>query len=400
MSVAFIGGSVFGPDGTVREADVLLDGSHISAVGQDLDAPKGARRISAAGRTILPGLIDAHTHLTHGYAEVVGDTEAAQGVRAARQALRALRTGITTVRELGSYRRVDIALRDAILAGLAVGPRMLCAGAYITITGGHGHPKGRAADGPDEVRKAAREQLLAGADQLKLMCSGGAARRAESADAVQFTFEEISAAVEEATFAGRPVAAHAHPTRSIKWALASGVHSIEHGTYLDEECIELMHAKSVFLVPTLAVYRHIATSGHWPDLTERAAQLYEAKLGTLRSALAAGVPIALGTDTSMYLPIEDYASEAELLVAEAGLSTREVLLLATRTNAEFLGLANVGRVAEGAIADLILVDGDPVADLGALRRVAVTVRDGVVFDWGAIAETLGAATPGPSHATA
>lgn len=173
------GGRVFGSDGTLRPADVLIEQDSIREVGAQLAVPASAQVVELAGKAVLPGLIDAHTHLTHGYEGVVEDREVGQGVRSGFQALRALRAGLTTVRELGSYRQADIALRDAIRAGRALGPRMLCAGTYLTITGGHGHPKGRAADGPDEVRRAVREQFLAGADLIKVMCSGGAAREDE-----------------------------------------------------------------------------------------------------------------------------------------------------------------------------------------------------------------------------
>lgn len=389
MATAFVGGSVLHGDGTVSAADVLLDGQTVAAVGVSLDMPPGTRVFDVSGKTVLPGFIDAHTHLTHGYEASVTDTEAAQGVRANRQALRALRAGVTTIRELGSYRRVDIALRNAINAGLAVGPRMLCAGTYIAITGGHGHPKGRAADGPQEVRKAVREQILAGADVIKMMCSGGAARRDESADAAQFTSEEISAAAEEAHFAGRPFAAHAHPTRSIKWALQAGADSLEHGTYLDEECIDLMLEHSTYLVPTLGVYRSIATSPQWPDLVERATELYAAKTGTLRRALERGVRVAVGTDSSAFFPIERYAEELELLVSETDLTARDVLLMATSGNASLLGLEGVGVVQPGYRADLVILDGDPVADLTNVGHVSFTVRDGAVFDWASVGEALG-----------
>jgi imidazolonepropionase-like amidohydrolase len=383
-------GRVFGAGGTLRPADVLIRDGTIEAVGPRLDAPADAQVVELAGRAVLPGLIDAHTHLTHGYAGAVGDREAAQGVRAAFQALRALRAGITTVRELGSYRQVDIALRDAINAGRVLGPRMLCAGTYLTITGGHGHPKGREADGAAEVRRAVREQLLAGADLIKVMCSGGAARRDESPDASQFTAEEISAIVDEATLAGRRVAAHAHPARSIRWALQAGAYSIEHGTFLDDECCDLLIEKGAFLVPTLNVYQAIAGSDRWPDLRERAAFLHAHKVKTFRRAAERGAAWAVGSDTSMFVRIEDYWRELAAICQALDIEPGAAITAASKGNASLLGLDRLGEIARGNLADLIVVaEGDPTRDLSALASVCYTIISGRIIDWAAMDGAFG-----------
>jgi imidazolonepropionase-like amidohydrolase len=384
------GGQVFGSDGALRAADVLIEQDTISEVAAQLAIPPSAQVVELAGRVVLPGLIDAHTHLTHGYEGVVEDREAGQGVRSGFQALRALRAGLTTVRELGSYRQADVALRDAIRAGRALGPRMLCAGTYLTITGGHGHPKGRAADGPAEVRRAVREQFLAGADLIKVMCSGGAAREAESPDASQFTAEEIGAIVDEAGLAGRPVAAHAHPARSIKWAAEAGAYSIEHGTFLDDECCDLLAERGTFLVPTLNVYKTLAASTQWPHLRERAAFLYEHKVGTFRRAVQRGVQWAVGSDTSMFLPIEDFHKELTVISEALELDPAAVLQAATKGNAALLGLDRLGEIAPGYLADLVVVeDGDPTRDLAAVRDVRYTIASGRLIDWAAFENAMG-----------
>jgi imidazolonepropionase-like amidohydrolase len=380
---------VFGSDGTLRTADVLIEQDTISAVGAQLDVPASAQVVDLAGRAVLPGLIDAHTHLTHGYESVVADREAGQGVRATFQALRALRAGLTTVRELGSYRQVDIALRNAIRAGRALGPRMLCAGTYLTITGGHGHPKGRAADGPAEVRRAVREQFLAGADLIKVMCSGGAAREDESADASQFTAEEISAICDEAALAGRRVAAHAHPARSIKWAVQAGAYSIEHGTFLDDECCDLLAERGTFLVPTLNVYKTLAGSTKWPYLRERAGYLYTQKIGTFRRAAQRGVKWAVGSDTSMFLPIEEFHQELTAISEALEIDAGTVLLAATKGNAELLGLDRVGEILPGYLADLVVVADDPTRDLAAVRNVRYTITGGRLIDWASFDSAMG-----------
>jgi imidazolonepropionase-like amidohydrolase len=384
------GGNVFGPDGTMRPADVLIRQDTIGAVSPGLEAPSDAQVVELAGRAVLPGLIDAHTHLTHGYPGVVEDRESAQGVRAGFQALRALRAGLTTVRELGSYRQADIALRDAIRAGRVLGPRMLCAGEYLRITGGHGHPKGRAADGVAEVRRAVREQVLAGADLIKVMCSGGAARGDESPDASQFTAEEIEAIVDEAALAGRRVAAHAHPARSIRWALQAGAYSVEHGTFFDDECCDLAIEKGAFLVPTLNVYQTIAGSQRWPDLRERAAFLYEHKIKTFRSAAERGVAWAVGSDTSMFLPIEDYWRELAVICDVLAIEPAAAIRAASKGNASLLGLDRLGEIAPGCTADLIvLADGDPTRDLSALGDIRYTIASGRLVDWAAVDGAFG-----------
>jgi len=384
------GGRVFGPDGSLRRADVLIEQDTIQAVGDGVDTDGSARVIDLTGKAVLPGLIDAHIHLTHGYDGAVEDREAAQGVRSVSQGLRALRAGITTVRELGSYRQVDIALRDAIRAGRVLGPRMLCAGTYLSITGGHGHPKGRAADGPVEARRAVREQLLAGADLIKVMCSGGAARADESPDASQFTAEEINAIVDEAALAGRSVAAHAHPTRSIKWALTAGAYSIEHGTFLDDECCDLLCEKGAFLVPTLNVYRSIADSPRWPHLRERAGFLHAHKLKTFRRAAERGAKWAVGSDASSFLPVEDFYKELEEISHALEIEPAAVILAASKGNASLLGLDRLGEITPGYLADLIVLDdGDPTSDLGALSHVRYTITGGRVIDWASLDAALG-----------
>jgi imidazolonepropionase-like amidohydrolase len=384
MVTALVDGNVFLPDGRVARGSVLLDGDRIAAVGE-VESPPEARRVDVKGKFVLPGLIDAHTHMSHGYDGVVTDSEGSQGVRASAAAIRVLRTGITTIREVGCYRRVDIALRNAINRGLVPGPRMLCAGQYLAITGGHGHPKGRACDGVDEVRKGAREQLLAGADFIKMMCSGGAARSDESAQAVQFTADEIRAAAEEAAFAGKALAVHAHPASQIKNAVKAGATSIEHGTFLDEEAAELMVEHNAFLVPTLAVYEYIAKSENWPELRDRAAWMFDTKLKTLRVALEKGVRWAVGTDASQFCPIEQISHELVLLQEVTGMSRSDLLLKVTAENAELLSLKDVGAIKPGNYADLIVVDRDPTQDLTALAEVPMTIKGGVVFDWPHIA---------------
>jgi imidazolonepropionase-like amidohydrolase len=240
------------------------------------------------------------------------------------------------------------------------------------------------------VRRAVREQFLAGADLIKVMCSGGAARSDESADASQFTQEEISAIVDEAALAGRRVAAHAHPTRSIKWALHAGAYSIEHGTFLDDECCDLMVERGAFLVPTLNVYRTIALSEQWPHLRERAASLLEHKTKTFRRAAERGVTWAVGSDTSMFLPIEDYGEELAAIGDVLEIEPSEVISAATKGNASLLGLDRLGEIVPGKLADLVVfAEGDPTRDLAALKNVRYTIIGGRLIDWTAMESAFG-----------
>ncbi len=211
------------------------------------------------------------------------------------------------------------------------------------------------------------------------MCSGGVERADESEDAVQLTFDELSAAVEVARDAGKVVAAHVHPPRAMKEAVKAGVASVEHGSFLDAETADLMAERQVFLVPTFSVYTFIAVGGP-PEIRERARRVGETKRKTFALALERGVPWGIGTDSGAFSPVESLVNEM-VMTAELGISNTEVLRRATTVNARLAGLGDTGAIEPGKRADLILVDGNPVEDLWALNRVAVTIRDGIVYDW-------------------
>ena len=303
-------------------------------------------------------------------------------MRGALLAKQALRAGITTMRDMGGYRFVDLDLRNAIAAGMVPGPRLLCSGKVIATTGGHIYYVAREADGPDEVRKAAREQLKAGADFVKVMCSGGVERVDESINAVQLNMDEIKAAVGVAADHGTIVAAHAHPTRAIKEAVKAGVASIEHGTLIDEEAAELMAEKKAFLVPTFSVYAAIAKLG-LPGISDRARVVFDTKKKTFDLAVRKGVPWGIGTDSGAFSPIASIIDEL-IMTHEAGISIVEVLLKATSGNAALIGLKDTGALEAGKRADLIVISGDPLKDLETLRNVSITVANGVLYDWSVV----------------
>ncbi len=386
------GGQLLLPDGTRSAGDLAIEGDKIVALGQLTDPPRDAVRVDATGCTVTPGLINMHSHLT-----LVPDIDKAWKVPkariallAARQAVRALRAGITRVRDIGGYHHIDIELRDAIEAGWVAGPKMVCAGKFIAITGGHAWPYIREADGEAEVRKAVREQVQAGADFIKLMGSGGVGRADESEAAVQFSFAEVEAIVDEARAADKRAAAHVHPERAISNAVRAGVKSVEHGTHLTPELARMMVDQGTFLTPTFAVYRGIATDGRWPELAPRAQKVFDTKLRTFASAVELGVRWAIGTDAGSFIPESAIADEMEI-AQSLGFSATEVLHQATAGNAELWDWSDVGRLEVGLTADVLVVRGDPTANLSDIRRVETTIARGVVYDWRKID-----AIPGPS----
>jgi imidazolonepropionase-like amidohydrolase len=388
VQTLIVGATVFTGAGSVLERGaVLLSDSRIAAVEREITPPPDANVIDAAGQFLMAGLIDAHSHLALPDVPERPEPHPDTPFLAARAARAKLSAGITTVRDVGGNNHVDLALKRAIERGDVLGPRMLVAGKPIAATGGHIWYWAREADGPDEVRKAVREQIKAGADLIKLMLSGGAANVGERPDRMQLKEDEIRAAVAEATESGRRVAAHALPSRAIQIAADAGIASIEHGAFLDEAAIEALVRNGTYLVPTQAVYQRIADNvDGWSEDKALASQAIVAqKVPALRQAIEAGVKIGIGTDSGRHFPANEIASEL-IVLGQAGLKPEAALLAATRGNAQLLGIENeIGTVEVGKRADLVLLAGDPRADLGQLRHVKVVVHDGRVFNPGDLA---------------
>ncbi|MGD2127427.1 MAG: amidohydrolase family protein, partial [Desulfobacteraceae bacterium] len=305
MTTAFVDGPVFVGDGRVLErATVLVEGERIVKVSEgNVTIPEDARKISLAGRFLLPGFIDCHVHLCldgspDPIASLSSESVPMITLKAACFAWQTLMAGVTCVRDMGGKEEIDLVLRDAIRAGLISGPRMLASRQMICMTGGHGWPVGREADGPDDVRKAAREQIKRGADVVKLMATGGVMTPGVEPGAVQLTEEELRAGIEEAHKAGRKTATHAMGTQGILNALHAGIDSIEHGVFLDEETISWMTKRDVALVPTLSAQHHIErkglTSGIPAFAVEKTQRVKPHHLESIRMARKAGVQIAMG----------------------------------------------------------------------------------------------------------
>jgi imidazolonepropionase-like amidohydrolase len=371
-------------DGTgaaVRDAaGVLVEDGRIARVGAASDAvPEGARVIDLGGRTLMPGLVDAHVHLKH---EPVAVTPGAEPVwpGAAKHFVAAglrelLRMGFTTVRDVGSYGDDVVEARQAMRYGAFRGPRVLTCGRIVSPTApGARFFAGmyREADGPDDVRRAVREQLRRGADFIKVMTTGARSVELEDPDPAQLTGEELATLVEEAHRMGYRVAAHAEGLAGTELAIEHGVDTIEHGMYLHQrpELLERMARSGQFLVPTLSCFYGVAGKDDppktWtPLLVELAEYNLEQADRTLKAARDAGVRIAMGFD---WTPRGGHAIEIVRMVRH-GLTTREALVAATATAADALGLgAHVGTVEPGRLADLLVVDGDPLADCELLLR--------------------------------
>ena len=379
-------------DGTgaepVRGRSVVVEKGVITAVVEDARAPRG-NGVDLAGHTLLPGLVNCHVHLCLGAeADPVRPLrEEPLGLTAIKALLRAretARAGVTTVRDLGGREYVEIAVRRAIQEGLIDGPRIVAAGRPVCMTGGHGHWLAREADGPDDARKAVREQLKAGADVIKIIATGGVMTPGVEPGSPQLTLDEMRAAIEEARKAGRRTAAHAMASSGISDAIAAGITSIEHGIYLTEEIVAHMRRDGTFLVPTLNAPAAIASGGlaaGIPDFMVRKSEvIVPAHVASFQLAHRAGVRIAAGADSGTPLNFHGSLLPELTLMVKYGMTPLEAIRAATVTAADCLGLGEVtGRVAPGYAADLIAVAGDPAERIEALADLKLVLVSGRVL---------------------
>lgn len=358
-------------------ATLTIEDGIVREVAMGLRSPRAGSEVhDHSSRVVLPGLIDLHEHLNgddeYAFSDGSVDPTAAEwGLVLARQARRVLARGVTTVRLVGAPDHVDFDLRRAIARGVAVGPRMVCAGQPICMTGGHGWFMGLEADGPAEAARAARRQVKAGADWIKLMASGGVGvtREGEEPGQPEMTVEEMRAAVNAAHFAGIKATAHADGVPGIRNALEAGIDCIEHGIFMREEEARFMAEHRVVLVPTMSTMHGIAHRAEelnlprsWVPIAE---SVLEPHAASLEAAVRAGVTIGAGTDG-----FGDIVDEVRM-IRDAGLSDWDALGTATWGAADILGLGHrIGRLEAGYAADWIAVEADPLSDLEALRRPA------------------------------
>jgi imidazolonepropionase-like amidohydrolase len=377
---------LFDGERVIENAAIVIDGGEIAWAGPRPaipQTPAGERSEVAAppGKFALPGLINCHAHLTldgeANFSAEVRQSDALATVKAFRNARAALRAGVTTVRDLGANGTMVIELGRAIERGVIEGPRIVAAGRGITTTGGHGFEVGRVADGADEVRKAVREQVHAGARVVKLFSTGGILGEGAPPDVSQYTADETAAAVDEAHRAGLRITTHAHGSGGMRVAAEAGIDSIEHATLLDDKTVRLIKERDVAIVPTLLVVQSLLDHAAEldPVIVERTRAVAERHREGVRMAHRAGVRIATGTDAGASFTRHDrFAVELQLL-AECGLSATEALAAATSRAADVAGLTKAGHLGQGCWADLVFVDGDPLKDLGTLMSPkAVYVR--------------------------
>ena len=375
--------------------DVLIEDGVIVKVGPGLTVPSGASIVDLSKRTVLPGLIDVHTHITGQaedyYADIFRKSPIDVAVSAHVYARRTLEAGFTTLRVVGAEEYIDVALRNAIDAGTVVGPRLKVAGLPIGATGGHGDLTGfspylkftgfsNVADGVDAVRKLVRQNVKYGADLIKVLAGAGVLSEEESVGAPQYSFEEMKAIVDEAAMWGRKVAAHAHGTETIKRAILAGVASVEHGSLIDDEGIRLMKERGTFLVEDVYnddwILEKFAKMGYPDKIIEKERSIGRLQRENFAKAVKAGVKVAYGTDAGVY-PHGLNARQFKYMVA-AGLTPMQAIQSATSSASELLGWDKVGAIAPGRFADLVAVDGDPLKDVTILEKIPFVMKGGEV----------------------
>ena len=396
-------GRLIDPDsGTVLTNQVIMikDGK-VQAVGRELALPADAKVIDLSNKTVLPGLIDCHTHVADGQSDgepfnVLRKTASQIALESVPNARAMLLSGFTTVRDVGTYRALnDIALRDAIARGDVIGPRMVVAGAYITITGGAGAMTGQAPDiqlpwdlhygeanSPWEVRQKVRLLAHDGVDLIKMLSTGAVLTHGSNPASVEFTEEELQAGVDEANHFGLRVAVHAHAAQGIRNAILAGAASVEHAELVDDEIIALAKQRGTYLVMDIYDEECIqagAKTGQTPaDFLQHDADLGRIQRENFGKSVRAGVKMAFGTDAGV-CPYGTSGKQFAFMV-KYGMTPMQAIQAATSNAADLLGHANeVGSIKAGKYADLIAVNGDPLKDISLLERVEFVMKEGKVY---------------------
>jgi len=404
-------------DGTgaapIQNGVVVVTDDRIVAVGpaSSVTIPSGARTVDLGNATLLPGFIDAHTHVIGrtlgdpaGDDAAVRDVDSFGAILSVGSVRNTLLAGFTSIRNVGAPHFDDIAIRKAINEGWVIGPRMQTAAHSLGITGGHCDENGfkpglddgdfrtGIADGADQIRAAVRYQVKYGADVIKTCATGGVLSEGDAVGTTQYTYDEMKAMVDEATKLERKVAAHAHGAEGIKIAVRAGVASIEHGSFLDEEGARMMAQKGTFLVPTLSAGEAVERAAKSGVLTglraEKALAAAQSMRNAVRIAMANKVPIALGTDAGVG-PHGANGHEFTLMVEWGGMTPMQSIVAGTMNGAKLLGWdKQIGSLAAGKWADVVAVPGDPLQDIHVMERPVFVMKNGYVYKSAAVAPTL------------
>lgn len=386
------------------EVTITIDSGRIISIESGFTRPgPDDTLVDLRDATVMPGFIDSHTHLSSqlgpgSYMHRFTDNPSTTAIRAAHYARLTLHAGFTTVRELGDSDHVSVALREGIAQGLIEGPRIFAAGKSLATTGGHADPTNNLKDallhqpptpadgvinGPIEARQAVRKRYQDGADLIKLTATGGVLSMASSGDNPQFMMDELESIVETAKDYNMRVAVHAHGRDGMLRAVRSGVDSIEHGTYMDDEVMAAMIEHGTYYVPTITAGKSVAEraeiDGFFPEMVRpKAREIGPLIQQTFATAYATGVKIAFGTDAGVFDHGENYREFVYMV--EAGMPAHEAIRSATYNAADLLGqLDNLGTIETGKLADIVAVNGDPLHDISILRNIHFVMRDGEVF---------------------
>jgi len=407
--LAIVGGRVIDGLGCdpIEKGTILIERDLITAVGKDSDVsiPRGARVADAAGRTVLPGMIDCHVHSTYRARDIrkhLTNTPTYNVLRSTHILEETLACGVTTARDMGG---ADAGFREAIADGLIKGPRLLISIVMISQTGGHGDswvpagvrlqkrawlPSG-VCDGPDEMRKLVRTLLMAGADFIKICTTGGITSLTDSWDEPQFAADEIRTAVAEAAAKRKRVAVHAEGLDGIRNALCADIYSLEHGWFMDEQCVDQMIERGIWWVPTIALVplsvERRKNDPAWSSQQlakedDKDAAIYQAmqkQIPLWKEAVKRGIKVAMGTDQSHRLLVGENLVEMEFMVKWLGMSEMEVIVSSTSGAARCIERPELGALAPGRVADVLVVDGDPLQDIAVLQhrdRLHLIMKDG------------------------
>ena len=407
--LAIVGGRVIDGLGCdpIEKGTILIERDRITAVGKDSDVsiPRGAKVADAAGRTVLPGMIDCHVHSTYRARDIrkhLTNTPTYNVLRSTHILEETLACGVTTARDMGG---ADAGFREAIADGLIKGPRLLISIVMISQTGGHGDswvpagvrlqkrawlPSG-VCDGPDEMRKLVRTLLMAGADFIKICTTGGITSLTDSWDEPQFAADEIRTAVAEAAAKRKRVAVHAEGLDGIRNALCADIYSLEHGWFMDEQCVDQMIERGIWWVPTIALVplsvERRKNDPAWSSQQlakedDKDAAIYQAmqkQIPLWKEAVKRGIKVAMGTDQSHRLLVGENLVEMEFMVKWLGMSEMEVIVSSTSGAARCIERPELGALAPGRVADVLVVDGDPLQDIAVLQhrdRLHLIMKDG------------------------